>query len=143
VAEKKSKSMPVCTPVDSPKQRAVTTNDPTMLPDVDGRNPWRLRFRDIVHALVADVGGPERVSAAQMVILQNVAGHAVETERLMARLATCDTGAHGNTLDRYIRAAGGLKRLIEGKAPERATKTIDMTVSEYLSQPWEPDSNDS
>lgn len=90
---------------------------------VDGRGAWPRRFRDLIDAHVADLGGAELLSEAERQLVRRAATLAVELERLEADFATAGE-ADPEKLDLYIRATGALKRLWDGLGLERRPKPV-------------------
>jgi hypothetical protein len=104
--------------------RSRISNGSTLLPNVDGRNTWVRRARDVIAELVSDLGGLENVSAQERSIVRRAAALTVELERLEARFALADA-ANSDDLDLYARASGGLRRLLESVGLERRARLVN------------------
>jgi hypothetical protein len=116
----------------SRKHKSAVTNGSRLLPGVDGRSPWVRRCRDILEDLVADHGGFEMVSAAELNITRRAAVLTTELEILEAKFAT-DGQASASDLDLYTRAAGNLRRLLEAIGIRRdPTRARNVTPIEDL-----------
>lgn len=111
--------------------RSKVTNGSQLLPGVDGRSLWARRCRDILHAHLADLGGDDAVTEAERSILRRAAVLTTELERIEVSFATGE-GASGDDLDRYQRAAGSLRRMLEAVGLERRAKNITPPIAEYL-----------
>jgi hypothetical protein len=97
-------------------------------------------MNDILDGHVADLGGHDNVSLAELSILRRAAVITIELERLEARFSQGEpTGAD---LDLYQRASGNLRRLLESVGLQRRAKdmsyTIDDLARELNAQPVEP-----
>lgn len=115
----------------SPSQRSRITNGSALLPGVDGRSAWVRRLRDLVEEHLCDLGGDDRVSAAERSIVRRASTIEVELERLEAEFATAG-GATADSLDLYGRTAGNLRRLLEAVGLERRTRDVTPELGSYL-----------
>jgi hypothetical protein len=111
--------------------RSRITNGTSFLPGIDGRSAWIRRAKDLIAEHVADLGGPENVSAAERSITRRVAVLSVELEHLEARFATtgCATAVD---LDLYQRTANSLRRLLEAVGLRRRARDVTPSVADYL-----------
>jgi hypothetical protein len=114
---------------DSGKSRI--TNGTSFLPGIDGRSAWIRRAKDLIAEHVADLGGPDNVSAAERSITRRVAVLSVELENLEARFATAGA-ATTEDLDLYQRTANSLRRLLEAVGLQRRAKDVTPSVADYL-----------
>ena len=62
------------------------TNHKDLLPGLDGRSATARRFRDLVNAFVADMGGLDRCSQIKLGLLRRLAATTVQAEMLEARM---------------------------------------------------------
>jgi hypothetical protein len=67
-------------------QRARVTNHHDLLPGLDGRTPAARRFRDLVSAFIADMGGIDCCSEIRLGLLRRLAAVTVQSELLEARM---------------------------------------------------------
>ena len=95
-----------------PEGRSRVTNGNSLFAEpVDGRSAWARRFRDLIELHVADLGGPENLSEAQRRLIRRVVTLETEMERLECKFVK-DDGGSNRTLDRYMRMANNLRRLL-------------------------------
>jgi hypothetical protein len=89
----------------------------------DGRSAWGRRWRDLILAHVADLGGMEVLSEAQISICRRASAMECELEAMEARLS------EGETIDLglYGRLAGRLCRMFELIGIQRLARPIDPT----------------
>src|SRR6266404_5159305 len=66
--------------------RSRVTNHVDLLPDLDGRSSAARRFRDLVSAFVADMGGLDQCSEIKLGLLRRLAATTVQAELLEARM---------------------------------------------------------
>jgi len=62
------------------------TNQKDLLPGLDGRSASARRFRDLVNAFVADMGGLDRCSEIKLGLVRRLAATTVQAEMLEARM---------------------------------------------------------
>ena len=62
------------------------TNHKDLLPGLDGRSASARRFRDLVNAFVADMGGLDRCSEIKLGLVRRLAATTVQAEMLEARM---------------------------------------------------------
>ena len=62
------------------------TNHKDLLPGLDGRSATARRFRDLVNAFVADMGGLDRCSEIRLGLVRRLAATTVQAEMLEARM---------------------------------------------------------
>jgi hypothetical protein len=70
----------------APALRARVTNHKDLLPGLDGRSATARRFRDLVNAFVADMGGLDRCSEIRLGLVRRLAATTVQAEMLEARM---------------------------------------------------------
>jgi len=78
------------TPESSPDRRWLRsriTNHRALLPHLDGRSAGARRFRDLVRAFVADMGGIEELSEIKLGLLRRLAAMTVLAEQVESRMA--------------------------------------------------------
>src|SRR5215510_4101302 len=68
------------------RTRSAVTNHKDLLPGLDGRSATARRFRDLVNAFIADMGGLERCSEIRLGLLRRLAATTVQAELLEARM---------------------------------------------------------
>lgn len=100
------------------QQRSAVTNGSTLYmatAPVDGRSAEARRFRDVLEAIVSDLGGSALLSEGQRQLARRCAMLSVQCERLEAAAVAgepFDADLYGTLTDRLGRAFGrlGLKR---------------------------------
>ena len=68
------------------RTRSAVTNHKHLLPGLDGRSATARRFRDLVNAFVADMGGLDRCSEIRLGLVRRLAATTVQAEMLEARM---------------------------------------------------------
>src|SRR6516164_11508319 len=69
------------------RQKSRITNGSALLPGIDGRSPWVRRCKDMIAALLSDLGGLDNCSAAEHSIVRRAAVLTTELEVLEVRFA--------------------------------------------------------
>jgi len=115
---------------DKSKGRSRITNG-AVLPDVDGRSTWVRRLRDLIALHVADLGGQDAVSAAELSIVRRAATLTVELERLEAKFATAGQAEAGE-LALYTTTSNTLKRLLEAVGLRRRARDVTPDLHHYI-----------
>jgi hypothetical protein len=108
--------------------RSRVSNGSALLPNVDGRNVWARRCRDLIADHLSDK--PD-ASIAERSIIRRAAVLTTELEQLEVKFALAGE-AEPHQLELYQRTANSLRRLLESVGLERRAKTIVPTLSEYL-----------
>jgi hypothetical protein len=67
---------------------SAVTNHADLLPGLDGRSATARRFRDLVNAFVADMGGLDRCSEVRLGLVRRLAATTVQAEMLEARMTS-------------------------------------------------------
>jgi hypothetical protein len=98
------------------KSRNRVTNGNALFIDSDQRSKAAKRFRDIVSAITADLGGPDRLSEGQKQLIRRCSLISVECEKLKSRSVAgedIDLELFGTLTDRLGRTLGrlGLRRV--------------------------------
>jgi hypothetical protein len=106
------------------------------LPGIDGRSAWTRRARDLISALITDLGGVENCSAAEQSIVRRASVLTVELER-MERQFALDEQASPDDLETYQRCANSLRRLLEAVGLQRRPRDLSL-VEGVASQPFSP-----
>lgn len=100
----------------------------------DNRSAWARRAKDIIAAHIADLGGIENVSNAELSLIHRCA--ALTTELELLETIFSDAGrATSEQLDLYSRVAGHLRRLLETLGLKRRSKQVGgLTLSDLILQ---------
>jgi hypothetical protein len=67
-------------------EKSRVTNHQDLLPGLDGRSSAARRFRDLVSAYIADMGGLDPCSEIKLGLLRRLAATTVQSELLEARM---------------------------------------------------------
>ena len=89
--------------------------------------------RDLLTLHINELGGENNVSAAERSIIRRVATITVELEILERKFALSD-GANPTDLDLYLRASGGLRRLLEAVGLKRVPRDVSPMTLEQIAQ---------
>jgi hypothetical protein len=104
------------------------TNHKDLLPGLDGRSASARRFRDLVNAFVADMGGLDRCSEIKLGLVRRLAAATVQAELLEARMV------NGEQVDigQLCTLASTTVRIASRLGLERRAKNVTPTVQDYL-----------
>ena len=113
----------------SATNRSAVTNGSRLLEGVDGRSASARRFRDLVRAFAADLGG--ELSELEMGLVRQAAAVALKAEALQAALV------RGEPVDgdQLIRLSGTAKRILQAighKAEQR--KPAGPTLHDHIAR---------
>lgn len=114
-----------------PVARSKISNRPGALIGVDGRTAWARRFRDLVHQHMADLGGEDRLSQAELTLINRAATLTCELERMDTRFAEAGEASRDD-LDTYQKTAGALRRLLESIGLERRARDVTHDLKAYV-----------
>lgn len=103
--------------------RSRVTNGRTVLPGVDNRTERMRRLRDLIGQHVADLGGEDQVTSAEMAIIRRACTLMVELELLEVRFAEAGE-ASADQLDLHSRVSGNLRRLLESLGLQRRPRRV-------------------
>src|SRR3954452_18145872 len=129
-----SRDRPVIEAVSSPagmlpsRTRSAVTNHKELLPGLDGRSATARRFRDLVNAFVADMGGLDRCSEIKLGLMRRLAATTVQAEMLEARMV------NGEAVDiaALCTLASTTVRLSQRLGLERRARTVTLSLNQYL-----------
>src|SRR5262249_5097549 len=107
----------------APALRARVTNHKDLLPGLDGRSATARRFRDLVNAFVADMGGLDHCSEIKLGLLRRLAATTVQAELLEARMV------NGEAIDIATRCTGA-------PPPVRLTQRLGLGGRAPKVTPW-------
>jgi hypothetical protein len=110
-----------------------------MLPGLDGRSATARRFRDLVNAFVADMGGLDRCSEIRLGLLRRLAATTVQAEMLEARMV------NGEPIDiaTLCTLASTTVRLSQRLGLERRTRDVTPSLGQYLAARTAPPTGDT
>ena len=110
------------------RTRSAVSNHQDLLPGLDGRSASARRFRDLVNAFVADMGGLDRCSEVRLGLVRRLAATTVQAEMLEARMV------NGEAIDiaTLCTLASTTVRLSQRLGLERRARNITPSVGQYL-----------
>ena len=110
------------------RARSAVTNHKDLLPNLDGRSATARRFRDLVNAFVADMGGLDRCSEVRLGLVRRLAATTVQAEMLEARMV------NGEAIDiaTLCTLASTTVRLSQRLGLERRARNVTPSVGQYL-----------
>jgi hypothetical protein len=111
-------------------QQSAVTNGKRMFVEGDGNSAWSRRYRDLVAGHVADLGGRDVLSEAQLSLIRRASAIELELEQMEGKLSMGDVV----DLDVFTRSASHLRRIFEtlgiGRRPRDVTPpTVDRYVA--------------
>jgi hypothetical protein len=125
-----SKTLPLSLDARPKKVRSKVTNGKSLFADADGRGVWARRFRDLVEAHVADLGGPEVLSEAKKQLVKRCATLETELERMEGELAE----GKSVDLDLFGRTVGNLRRTLEAIGIDRVAKDVTPNLADLIAR---------
>src|SRR5262249_49418139 len=112
------------------RPRSAVTSGRKLFVEGDPNSAWSRRYHDLVTRHVADLGGRDMLSEAQLSLVRRAAALAVELESMEARMSE---GQVVN-LDTFGRAASHLRRLYESIGLKRTPRNGPPTLAEFIAQ---------
>jgi hypothetical protein len=110
--------------------RSAVTNGSSVLLNVDGRSAWMRRFRDLIAAHEADLGGRDVLSEGQRAIIRRAALLQCQLELMEGRFAQNDSGEVSvKSLEAYQRSSSTMRRLLESLGLHEGRKARNITPS--------------
>jgi hypothetical protein len=106
-------------------------NGSAILPGVDGRTAMGRRLREIVGALVSDMGGETELTEAKLHIVRRVAVLAAQLEQIEADAAN---GVRAFDIGTYSTGANTLRRLLADLGLERRQRDVTVDLQTYLAR---------
>jgi hypothetical protein len=115
------------------KVRSAITNGSCLFTNIDGRSAPMRRFRDVIAAHEADLGGRDHPSEGQRAIVRRAALLQLSLEALEQKFASRPDGnATCAELETYQRASGALRRLIESLGLNVGRKPRTVSSNDHL-----------
>jgi hypothetical protein len=110
------------------RTRSAVSNHKDLLPGLDGRSASARRFRDLVNAFVADMGGLDCCSEIRLGLVRRLAATTVQAEMLEARMA------NGEAIDiaTLCTLASTTVRLSQRLGLERRARNVTPSLGQYL-----------
>jgi hypothetical protein len=118
----------------APALRSRVTNHKDLLPNLDGRSSTARRFRDLVNAFIADMGGLDCCSEIKLGLLRRLAATTVQSELLEARMV------NGEEIDvgTLCTLASTTVRLSTRLGIERVPRDVGLTLGELVRRDQQP-----
>jgi hypothetical protein len=114
----------------APNSRSKVTNGSALFVEADGRGPWPRRFKDLIAAHVADLGGVDGLSEAQKQLVRRAVTMEIELERMEGQLAE----GSAVDLDSYGRNANSLRRILETLGLKRVAKDVTPNLADLIAR---------
>ena len=113
------------------RTRSAVTNQKDLLPGLDGRSASARRFRDLVNAFVADMGGLDRCSEIKLGLVRRLAATTVQAEMFEARMV------NGEAIDiaTLCTLASTTVRISQRLGLNRVAKDATPSLATYLRSP--------
>lgn len=110
------------------RARSAVTNHKDLLPGLDGRSATARRFRDLVNAFVADMGGLDHCSEIKLGLVRRLAATTVQAEMLEARMV------NGEAIDisQLCTLASTTVRLSQRLGLERKQRDVTPSLSDLI-----------
>ena len=110
------------------RTRSAVSNHSDLLPGLDGRSATARRFRDLVNAFVADMGGLDRCSEIRLGLVRRLAAATVQAEMLEARMV------NGEAIDisQLCTLASTTVRLSQRLGLERKQRDVTPSLSDLI-----------
>ena len=102
------------------RQRSAVTNGRRLFVAGDGNSAWSRRYRDLVAGHVADMGGRDLLSEAQLSLIKRAAAIELELEQMEGKLSMGEPV----DLDVFTRSASHLRRMFETLGVERRPRDV-------------------
>jgi hypothetical protein len=103
-----------------PTLRSAVSNGSRLHAEADGRSTWSRRFRDLILAHTADLGGRANMSEAQLALVRRASALEVALEEMEGLMSE----GHAVDLDKFGRAAGNLGRILQALGLRREARDI-------------------
>ena len=104
------------------------TNHKDLLPGLDGRSATARRFRDLVNAFVADMGGLDRCSEVRLGLVRRLAATTVQAEMLEARMVN----GEAINISQLCTLASTTVRLSQRLGLERKQRDVTPSLSDLI-----------
>jgi hypothetical protein len=110
------------------RPRSAVTSGRKQFVNGDPNSAWARRFHDLVVGHIADAGGRDMISEAQLALCKRAAALECELEQLEGRLSQGEQ----IDLDAYGRAASHLRRILESLGLDRKPRNVTPpSIEEY------------
>ena len=121
------------------RARSAVTNHKDLLPGLDGRSATARRFRDLVNAFVADMGGLDHCSEVRLGLVRRLAATTVQAEMLEARMV------NGEAIDiaTLCTLASTTVRISQRLGLERRARNVTPSLGQYLAAKTAPATGDT
>jgi hypothetical protein len=112
--------------------RSAITNGSRWLNNADGRSTWVRRAKDVLRALIIDLGGDDMASTAEAALARRCAVLVAQAEMLEQQFAAAEGKADIADLDAYLKTANTLRRLLQTLGLQRRAKDIGPTLGDII-----------
>jgi hypothetical protein len=121
----------------TPNVRSAVTNGKSLFVEADGRSAWARRYKDLVEAHVADLGGIDQLSEAQKQLVRRAATIEAELERQEGALSAGES----IDLDAFGRGTNTLRRLLETLGLQRVAKNVTPSLADIIARHGKKDAS--
>jgi hypothetical protein len=125
--------MPDASTVPAPRQSynrcQISNGSSPFLGDVDRRSLQARRHVDLLEDMIADLGGAENCTVAQIEVVRRAAGLGAFCDRCEAAMAREEEVE----FDRYLAACNSLRRLLVTLGLERRARDVT-TIDQYVAE---------
>jgi hypothetical protein len=104
------------------RQRSAVTNGRRLFVEADARSAWSRRYRDLIAAHSADLGGVSILSEAQRSLVRRCSALELELESMEGKLSQSEPV----DMDIYARLTGHLRRVLETLGIERRARDVTL-----------------
>jgi hypothetical protein len=120
------KSIPRRKPADltQRKLRSAISNGKFLFADVDHRSARMRRLRDLIADHVADLGGEDALSTAELALVRRASMLTLQTELMEARWQENNGEASAKQIETYQRTSNTLRRLLESLGLQRRPRDV-------------------
>jgi hypothetical protein len=115
------------------RARSQATSGRRVFVDGDGNSRWARRYRDLIAAHVADLGGADILSEAQLSLIKRASAIELELEQAEGKLSM----GEAVDLDSFTRAASHLRRLFETLGLDRKARDVTL-IDGTVEAPFSP-----
>jgi hypothetical protein len=115
------------------KQRSSVSNGRFIFNHLDHRSAWMRRYRDLILAHEADLGGESNISESERRLVRRAATLTLQLELMDRQFAESEKLAPTADLEVYQRCSNSLRRLLESLGLRRRPRDVTpQSLDQYL-----------
>jgi hypothetical protein len=115
-------------PKRKPRRGSAVTSGRRLFVEGDPNSAWSRRYRDLILLHSSDLGGVDRLSAAQQSLVRRVSAIEVACEMMEGMMSAGEKV----DIDVFTRSSSHLRRLLETLGIERKAKDVTPTLSSVI-----------